>query len=219
MENAEIWRLAAAVIAGMLIYAGLPAVISQIRPPAAPIAGFSLDQTIADIKRELVRVENDTGPRLGLDLESVKIELQLKQADERSAGLGLAVPVFTEAALKAGTIASSEESSKLTVVLVPPTGRVTLSTDAAPRINFADLLIAARTSLVAAMDSEPALDAKSIELQIGFVLVQTTSGSASVKAAVISAEAGTKLSATAGNTVTLSYANPAYAKEAKPAAP
>lgn len=213
MHGSELWQLVVAAAFGLLALAAALWLVNRKVAPALPVGDLSLDQTIRDIKQELVRLEADPGPRLGLALSEVKIELQVREAEKQTGSAGLAVPVFKAAEVTAGASLSQDQGSKVTIVLAPPPDRMALSADRqTPALRFADLLIAARASLAAAMDSEPRLDPKSIEVKVDFVLVSEANAGAKVKVKVLSIATGTTRSLTSGNTVTLTYLNPAFAK-------
>ena len=219
--SAEYWACAAAIIVALVAFKGALWIVNRASKPPAPIASFSLDQTITDIKTELARLEAQPGAPLGLRLTEIEIALQLSQAGEKTAGAGLSVPVFSEAALTANTTSSWEEGSKVTIVLAPPADSSVLSTGAKPSLRFADLLGSVRESLRKAMQDEPRLDAKSISLELSFVLVAGTAIGADVKVQLLSLGIGRTQTTTAGNTLTLTYRNPAYAEDAvaKPTPP
>jgi hypothetical protein len=207
-----------AAVLGLLALAAALWFVNRRASPLLPVGALSLDQTIRDIKAELMRLEADPGPRLGLTLSAVKIELQLRETERQTGTAGLAVPVFKAAEVTAGRGLSQDQGSKVTIVLAPPPDRMTLSADGpAPALRFADLLIAARTSLAAAMDSEPRLDARSIEVKVDFVLVSDASAGAEVTVKVVSIGTETTRSLSTGNAVTLSYASPAHAGTEAPA--
>lgn len=217
----EYWRYAVAAIIALVAFKGALWIVNRVAKSPAPVSAFSLDRTISDIKAELTKLEATPGAPLGLKLSEVKIALQVSQTDAKTSSAGLSVPVFSAADIKGGAGWSWEQGSKVTIVLVPPADRSVLSTDTGSALKFADLLGAVRESLRKAMQNEPRLDAKSIEVELAFVLVTDTSAGAEVKVQLLSLEVGSTQKSTAGNTVTLTYQNPAYAEKtsAKPTPP
>ncbi|MGC4074328.1 MAG: hypothetical protein QM760_17810 [Nibricoccus sp.] len=217
----DYWRYAIAVIVALVGFKVALWIISRASKPPSPIASFSLDQTISDIKAELAKLEAEPGAPLGLRLTEIEIALQLSQTEEKTSSAGLSVPVFNETEITGNASWSWEEGSKVTIVLAPPADSIVLSAGSKPALKFADLLISVRESLRKAMQNEPRLAAKSIELELAFVLVAETSAEANVKVQLVSLGVGRTQKSTTGNTITLTYENPAFADKAsaKPTPP
>ncbi len=217
----EYWRYAVAVIIAIVAFTGALWILNRTVKPPAPVSTFSLDQTISDIKTELKNLETGSGAPLGLKLSEVKIALQVSQEEGKNTDASLSVPVFSSAEIKASAGNSWEQGSKVTLVLVPPAESPLLSVPPRSVLKFADLLRGVRESVRTAMQNEPRLDAKSIEVELAFVLVTEDSAGAEVKVELLSLGVGRTQKSTAGNTVTLTYENPAYvAKDAgKPTPP
>lgn len=218
MQAPDLSDLLPSAVLGLLVLAAALWFVNRRAAPPLPVGALSLDQAIRDIKAELMRLEADPGPRPGLTLCAVKIELHLRETERQTGTAGLAVPVFKAAEVTAGRGLSQDQGSTVTIVLAPPPDRMTLSAEGpAPALRFADLLIAARTSLAAAMDSEPRLDARSIEVKVDFVLVSDACAGAEVTVKVLGIGTETTRGLSIGHAVTLSYANPAHAGPAAPA--
>lgn len=182
---------------------------------AEAASSFPLEETIAAIKQELLVVENTPGDRLGLSLKEVKIVLSVQQDQEISGSAKLSVPVFSKSVLESGAKVVETSSSKVSVVLVPPKPERTLRDRPRPPIRFAELFIATREALARAMETEPPLDAKSVDIDLSFVLVQETSAGATVEAMVLTLGAKAGVKDTGANLITLKYANPALGPQEK----
>ena len=61
-EFPDAWRVAFAVVVGLVAFAAGLWAVNRFVAPAQPVAGYSLDQTIGDIKSELQRLANAPGP-------------------------------------------------------------------------------------------------------------------------------------------------------------
>lgn len=214
----DFYRHAIAVIVAALAYGGTLYLVGRASGALLPFSTLSLEQVIGQIKRELHELENTPGPTLGLLLDEVTVVLHVQREDARLSDATLTVPVFDESKLTASSSTTRADGSKVTVVLVPPEGTQTLSTPPGPRIEFSDILVATRESLQKSMQSEPRLDAKSIVVELSFVLTAANSSSSAVKAKVISVDGSTAGKDTSSNTITLKYSNPRYlAKSRAPA--
>lgn len=213
MTMAEVYRFVVAFIVALIAFGIAHYFVSRWTKPAPVIASFSLEQTISDIKRELQKLENSPGDRLGLELSEVEIALFVQQESKQSSDAGLTIPVFDETKVGTGGSVTAQSGSKVTVVLVPPRGSRTLASDRGSQVEFADLLIAARAALQRSLHNEPALDAKSIDVELAFVLTTTRSTSASVQAKLIQVTAGAEETQDNSNTITLKYVNPKYQEQ------
>lgn len=185
------------------------------------LRGMNVEELVVGVKTELRRLQNIPGPSLGLELSEVALTLSVAREDGTSGDGKIVVPVFDELQVSSKTATSDQRSSKVSIVLVPPKGSETLSTDK-PTIQFADLLIEVRRQLQATMASEPRLDAKSIQVDLGFELTAKRTDTAAVKVRVLSLGAERSTSEKNGNTIVLKYANPRFATDAagtKPVAP
>ena len=201
--------LAVALVAAGLAYV----LITRAGRPAPVVGSFSLEATISGIKRELQRLENTPGPTLGLVLSEVKVALIVQSNESLSSEFGLSLPVFDETKVGVGDTVAGQTGSKVTVVLVPPRGSQVLSADGARDIRFAELLVSAREALQRSMENEPRLEAKSIEVDLAFVLTAERADSASVKLKVVSVGLSLDHKSTSSNSITLTYLNPKYQKE------
>ncbi len=201
--------LAVALIAAGMAYM----LIARARKPAPVVGSFSLEDTISGIKRELQRLENTPGPTLGLLLTEVKVVLFVQRQETSSSEFGLTLPVFDETKFGVDDTATGQVGSKVTVALVPPRGSQVLSVDNAGSIQFAELLMSAREALHRSLANEPRLEAKSIEVDLAFVLTAESSDSASVKVKVVSVGLSADSKSTSSNSITLTYLNPKYQKK------
>jgi hypothetical protein len=209
----ETHRLALAVCIGIVAFSIALYFLNRGSKLDPVVAGFSLDATIDDIKRQLQQLEDTPGTRLGLKLSEVKVSLSVQEAKGADSSVNLTVPVFDEAAIGRASETTANFGSKVTVILVPPKGGVVLSSAAKTTILFADLLASTREALHDAMESEPKLEAKEIEVELAFVLTAKRSDTVSVKAKVLSAGDSSSREDGRSNTVTLKYINPAYQTE------
>lgn len=198
--------LSAAVIAFSVVYY----LVNRPSKPQSVVSSFSLEETISGIKRELQKLEDTPGQTLGLILNDVKIALFVQEEFADSGDVSLTVPVFDEAKLNTSDTLGAQTGSKVTVDLAPPRGSQVLSASGDGRIEFADLLVATREALQRSMQNEPKLEAKSIEVELAFVLTAKRTDSASVKAKVVSIGISSEHKGTSSNTITLIYSNPKY---------
>jgi hypothetical protein len=185
------------------------------------VTTYSLEDAISEIKRELAKLENTPGARLGLELGEVEIKLAVQDAATRSSEAGLALPVLDEGRLGASAKTIEHTGSTVTVVLVPPQGSPLFSALEVSQLAFAGLLISTRSALHNAMANEPKLEAKSIKIVIDFVLTATRSNTANVKAKVLSVGLANEQTAVKGHSLTLTYKNPKYEtkSETRPVTP
>jgi hypothetical protein len=208
----DLFRLAMIGIVG-LIAAGATAEVFDRLTKHSPIVGtMSLEELIGGIKSELGRFANVPGPPLGLDLTEVEITLSIDRELGTTIEGKFGVPVFDELSLSRSMASIDQRTSKVTVVLVPPNGSQTMSTGQ-PKIEFANLLGEVRRQLQAAMASEPRLDTKSIEVDLGFVLTAKRTDKIGVKVQVIGIGAERATSEKSGNTILLKYKNPRYSAD------
>ena len=209
MEN---YRLLLSLAAALLVFGAMIKLLGGPAggPRSAQVRTLSLRETVGDIKKELQALEDTPGPSLDLVLSEVRIELLVREESSDTGTLELAVPVFASNVVDVDLERSTASSSRISVVLAPPDGTQTLSTNTQTTIKFSRLLSAIRRALHDAVDVEPRLDAKSIEVEIGFILLDGGSVGASVEAKVVTADVGSSWTRSNSNTVTLSYVNERY---------
>ena len=210
-EVLENYKVLFSFIVALMVFGGMMKFVGHLagdRGSASAISTLSLRKTVGDIKSELRRFRNTPGPQLNLILSEVKIELLIREESSETGTLELIVPVFHDTAGEAGQGRSTAAGSRVTVVFVPPNETETLSVDDQTTIRFSNLLHAVRSALHDAMDAEPRLDAKSIEVEISFVLLSSSSVGAVVEAKVVAVDVGSSWTRTNSNTITLSYVSP-----------
>ncbi len=214
-ESIFFQRLFAATVAVLAFAVAYAMYGKLIRSKAPSTDGLSLETTVGEIKQALVRLENTPGVRLGLELTEVKIELLVTGSATQTGSAGLSIPVFSDSEI-AGTVKVDEKrGSKVTVVLVPPDGSQILSADWDAQIDFASVLRGIRRELVATMTREPKLDAKSIKVDMSFVLIRTEESNASVKAHFLGVTSTVGNETSASNSISLLYKNPSYSESVK----
>jgi hypothetical protein len=172
---------------------------------------LTLGQAIADIKRELRKLERKPEAWLGLELSEV--ELKLAVEDEKGTSGELSVPVVDEGSLGRTDKLTDKVGSTVTVVLAPPTEERYRGLGAeieGLQLKFAAVIDAALKALKASMDTEPRLAAKSITVALEFVFTRALTGKAEIKAKVLSIGANIDRTSVASNTFTLTYKNPDY---------
>lgn len=214
-------RLVVMAIAGLVAAGAAAALYDRFTAHPAVLRGMSIEELVAGVKTELRRLQNVPGPPLGLELSEVALTMSIDRERGTSGEGKLVVPVFDELMLSKKTATTDHRSSKVSIVLVPPKGSEILSSDK-PTIEFADLLLEVRRQLQATMASEPRLDAKSIQVDLGFELTAKRTDKAAVKVSVLGLDAERTASDKSGNTIVLKYANPKFATDkstTKPAAP
>lgn len=188
--------------------------------PVSDVSAVSLEETIADLKNELVELGDIPGPSLGLELDDVKIELTTQRDKSESSSAGLAVPVFKSATLSSETVGKVTQGSKVAVVFAPPKGGVVLAGESAEGLDLSELVLAARSAIIATSAQPPELTPKKIDVELNFVLVRSSKTAGKIEAHVIELGGGSEAVRNNGNKLLLSFANPAFKKdEAKPVAP
>ena len=183
---------------------------------------FPLEDTIIEVKQELVKLANTPGTPLGLRLDEVEIILMVDTVITDSNVNKLKVPVFKESAIKANSFISHKSASKISLVLVPPDGSQTLSTtEKKQQFNFSELLIHTRKSLELAIQEEPPLEAKSIEVEINFIFSRNQDVGATIDVQVLSVGAERSGQDSTSNSIKFTYVNPRYqsSKDALPIIP
>lgn len=219
-----IFSLAAALIAFWATYSYIyPALF-----PALPeeVSSLSIEETIADIKRELNQIGQSPGETAGLVLKDVAIELTAQRDKKNGISGELVVPVFKEASIKGEGSRRLSTGSKISVVFNAPPGQELLTSVKPGTLDLSELVIGARKALLSAKvdTSGPELTPKSVDIEVNFVLVKGKSIGVEVKAYIVNIGASSEQVDTGGNKVTLHYRNPAFiekddSQEEKPIPP
>jgi len=174
--------------------------------PVAEVKALSLEETIVDLKNELVDLADIPGPNLDLELGDIKLQLTTQRDKIDSSKVALAVPVFNSTALSSGTENNVTQGSKITVVFAPPKGGVVLSSGDSDGLDLSDLVLAARAALIATAEQPPALVPKKIDIELDFVLVQSSANAGHIEAHVITLGGGSEAISKNGNKLVLSFA-------------
>ena len=208
-----IFSLAAALIAFWATHSYIyPALF-----PALPekVSSLSLEETIAEIKRELIQIGQVPGETAGLALKDVAIELTAQRDNKTGISGELVVPVFKEASMKGEGSGRLSTGSKISVVFNAPPGQELLTSVKPGSLDLSELVLEARKALLSAKAeaSGPELTPKSVDIEVNFVLVKGKSVGAGVKAYIVNIGASSEQIDTGGNKVTLHYRNPAFAEK------
>jgi hypothetical protein len=206
----DLFRIAVIGIVGLVAAGTTAAVYDKLTTHSAIVRTMSIEELIGEIKSELRRFANVPGPPLGLDLAEVEITLAVDREIGTTAEGTFGVPVFDELSMSRSTSNVEQQTSKVVVVLMPPKGSQIMSAGQ-PKIEFANLLGEVRRQIQSSMTSEPRLDAKSIEVSLGFVLTAKRTDKIAVKVKVLGIGAEEDSSEKSGNTIVLKYENPRFA--------
>lgn len=172
------------------------------------VGSVTLQDTINAIKRELAEIAATPGETAGLVLQTAKVELTTQRAESETSTAELAVPIFEEASLTAESKSKLTSGSKMTVVFVAPSGEELLASGETSFLDLSALVLAARQSLLATRPEGVELAPKTVEIEVSFVLVQSTEAGVAFKAHVIDIGGTASQVDTAGNKIVLTYANP-----------
>lgn len=181
--------------------------------PIEEVTAVSLEETITDLKSELVELADIPGPNLGLELGDIKIDLTTQRDKNESASLALAVPVFKSTALSSETEGKVTQGSKVSVVFAPPKGGVVLAGETTDGLDLSELVLAARAAIISTAEQPPELTPKKIDIELNFVLVQSSTNAGKIEAHVIELGGGSEAVQKNGNKLVLSFANPAFQKD------
>ena len=208
-----IFSLAAALIAFWVAHGYLYPAIFPSRNE--DVSGLSLEETIAQVKRELAEIGSTPGPTAGLELKDVALELTTQRDDKQGRAGELVVPVFKEASVKGEASTKITTGSKIAITFVPPPGEELLAAPKPGQLDLSDLVLSARKALVSASAdaSGTQLTPKSVEIEVNFVLVKAAGASSAIKAYVVNIGSSTEKSETGGNKITLHYRNPKLAEK------
>ncbi len=208
-----IFSLAAALIAFWATHSYIYPTIFPAQPKE--VSSLSLDEIIADIKRELNQIGETPGDTAGLVLKDVAIELIAQRDNKNGISGELVVPVFKEASIKGERSGRISTGSKISVVFTAPPGQELLTSVKPGSLDLSEIVLEARKALLSAKadTSGPELTPKSVDIEVNFVLVRGKSVGAGVKAYIVNIGTSSEQVDTGGNKVTLHYRNPAFAKK------
>lgn len=205
-----VFSLAVALIAFWVAHGHIyPALFPSL---SEKMSGLSIEETIADIKRELNQIGQAPGETAGLVLKDVAIELFAQRDNKNGVSGELVVPVFKEAMFKGEGSVNLSAGSKISVVFTPPPGQELLEGLRPGALDLSELVLGARNALLTAKadTSGPELTPKAVDIEVNFILVKDKSGGAGVKAYVVNIGAYSNLVETGGNKVVLRYRNPSF---------
>ncbi len=182
------------------------------------VSGFSLEQTIREIKLELVRISATPGDTAGLVLSDVNVELLTQNDSKGEFSGGLTVPVLKASSLEGKSALMLSQGSKMTLSFDAPSGTELLAAPAMSQLDLSELVLNARNALISTQAEGPELIPKSVQIEVSFVFVKDKSTSTGIKAHVVSIGSTSSVTETGANKITLKYANPLYTKKNKEAA-
>lgn len=212
-----VFSLAAALVAFWITHSYVYPALFREAPKE--IAGLSLEKTIREIKAELAEIGRAPGKTAGLVLKDVKVAFTAQRDDKATASGTLVVPVFEETALTADRSLKISRGSKITVVFQPPTGQELLASERDGQLDLSELVLSARNALLSTQGEAPNLTPKSVDIEVLFIFVKSSTTSAGIKAHVVSIGAASEEVETGGNTIILQYRNPALTSDEEESAP
>ena len=181
---------------GAAFAAGAPAT-----PPAPP---FPVAKVITEIKRELQVVQSTPSPNVGLTLSKVTLDFTLTRTVDANGKVTIGIPAI-EAEVGATGQVKSEDTSSMTIELVPPKAEAAMSAVQAENLGIAEAVIDARKQLAAGLAEEPKLMPNKVDLTFKYVLTAEGGPTGKIKFLIVSVEAGATVSSAHTQSITLSF--------------
>lgn len=173
-----------------------------------PVAQATLAEVISAVKRELAAAEGEAGPRAGLVLDEVEIELSVTRSRTAGGKLSVGVPVLG-VELGGGGALTDKHASKVKVVLAPPAPSLLLRDGGIGDLGIAAAIVDIRSQLVAGLEEEPRLVPKKAEYHLEFAVERAGGPTGKVTFLVVSVGGEGKWTGAATNRIKLSFAGDA----------
>jgi hypothetical protein len=165
---------------------------------------FPLADVITEVKKELAAAQNTPGQTAGLSLQSVQINFALTHTTDVNGKVAVGVPIIN-ANLGANGDRKAEDSSSLTVELVPPAASITMSGVDSSQFGITQAIVATRAQLAAGLANEPKLQPKKVAIQLKFGVTRSGGGTGQIKFVIFSVGGGAAKSIAETSTITLNF--------------
>ncbi|VWD34754.1 hypothetical protein BLA39750_04920 [Burkholderia lata] len=198
------------VFAALLATAPLSSALAKKPQPAPthPAAGapvFPIAAVIAQVKTELEAAQSTPGAQLGLKLDTVELNFSLTKTTDVNGKVAIGIPVVGGIDLDANGDRKAEETSSLTVNLVPPEPVAAMSGYDTTNLGITQAIVDTRQQLIQGLNDVPKLDPNKVVITLKFVVTKSGGGSGKIKFLVFTLGGGATITGANSNTITLTF--------------